>query len=461
MKKLSFLLALVLVFSTLCFTPVFAASKYEYTGDADVDSNLITYKWSNSASSGIASEHDQAGPHKAATDKVYKMSGTSLVDDSNFYNYFVGRKFSATAMADSDFNGLSTYTWEVDVFIPSKASTEKAFVFRVGNSSTGLNCAFIAGDKPSDVTTYNTKNVKVFYGLDVDKWHNIVITLNIDKSASTNNLTYSVYLDGAEFANYWQTSTSSTTLTAKTGSASIKASSTAVNSSTTYTPNMMLTFDMAINDVFEMYYDNYCIYPTVNTPTAAATLSDEGDVVDETNKIVTLGNTNTVADITTLATLTAGATIEVYRADSNEATGYKALTTADVVADGDIVKLTSAGGQYSYYDVNIEVPTTPYAKGNLNVSGFNANPAANTEVSLSLPITGTVAGEDITLVLCLYKGITLIDMITDSIAKNDQIANEADTLSVSLTPSVSGTHAKYFVWHTLTGMTDVEVTIAE
>ena len=288
--------------------------------------------------------------------------------------------------------------------------TKSEFVVSIGTgldkavgSSKTMNVVFKTGEYKENDANFGTSGV-VFYGLEKDRWHNVVIAFNFDGK----NLIYKVYVDGTIKDEHYRYNTSKGMYKVQSESFSPTAYSNDVS------PWYFLaraTLKYVVGEKHDFYFDNV-IYKAgaVYTGDTKATIESAVDGV------VTVENDVTLEGIKALAT---GAdAVEIYRANSQATTGYDAIT--ENFATGDIVKLVTQKGSYSYYTLNVtsksEEPEEPeFVIGDLSsyldVSGGN--------VSASVALTGGKADKDVTLVVCLYKGITLIDMVTDSVATGE------------------------------------------
>ena len=84
----------------------------------------------------------------------------------------------------------------------------------------------------------------------------------------------------------------------------------------------------------------------------------------------------------------------------------------------------------------------PFSIGNLTAPEA---PVKGGQITSSLALAGDTADKNVTLILALYKGITLCDMKTAEIKNGDAVSgNLSCTINV---PDVSGNYtAKAFVW---------------
>ncbi len=384
MKKLSFLLAMIMILSSFVVMPVFAAAavhtytEYKYDGTADTQRNTTAVGWYSSAntSSGLTHSINAAAPQQGSSEKAYNISGTSALGYyDNLYTFFSGVNFNltstaSTAVLNDNFKNKDNYAWSVDVYFPSNAYTARQEVrLHLGLTASAFYFAFRTGTNPegeSDVTyksipSNGSSQYKAFYGLQQDRWHNIAVNL----SKNNNTLTYTVMVDGVVQGEYYER-TSSSDLTLK----KVEATSlTATTSATEWLPSMKLALPLDSGKTYNLYYDNFNLYATGTTlAPAAATMATNGDVtVDNSAKTLTVVDTATAATIISASSATA-ASAEVYRADSS-ALGYTQVVDGSF-ATNDIVKIKSTTGAYSYYTLIVNQSATEY-NGNTNATTYN------------------------------------------------------------------------------------------
>lgn len=430
MKKLSFLLAMLLVLSSMFAVPVFADTTYTYDGINNATNTFAKY---GTATSGLTSEYNVAGPLKTSTDKVYHVSGTSTITDANWYKYC----FNKALKDNTDFTDKTSYTFSMDVFFPSKdATTKNEITVQAGVSTKVLVFTFRTGSYQNGDAGVGKSSGKVFYGLEEDRWHNIVIDVSF---ADKKTEVFNVYKDGVKYTEHYSCNSSNAMTRVASGTVTPSAFT---DEQSGYYFTGRPTLNLVTGDKFDFYFDNV-IYKSGVTYSGdtKATISTAVDGV------VTVDAGTTAAQVATLAT--GASAVEVYRADSS-AFGFAQVT--DAVAKDDIIKLVTANGSYSYYtlDVKEEVVVNPFVVGELTAPALN--PAAGSTVSASLALSGDKADKNVTLILCVYKGITLIDIKTASITKDAEVTGNLTTDSITV-PSGAGNYtAKAFVWDTLTGM---------
>lgn len=443
MKKLSFLLALVLIFSSIAVVPVFADTEYICAGDTNANASNTFAKYSD-ASSGLTSDVNVAGPLKMSGDVVYHVYGTSAVADTNWWRYAFGQAFTSNA----DFSNKNTYTYSTDLYFPTTAdeTTKSEVVICAGVSgktegststtSKAMNLLFRTGEYAEGDDCYNNATA-IFYGFEKDKWYNITVNTSFDGA----NLTLNIYVNGEQPAEHYRWTSSKGSY--PVSGATVKPSAFTTPLKTWYFVARN-TLKYVIGEKHDFYFDNV-IYKAGATYTGDTKATIESAV----DGVVTVETDVTLDGIKALAT--SANAVEIYRANAQAATGYDAIT--ENFATGDIVKLVTANGSYSYYTLNVEEgeeppvePENPFVIGDLT-SDLDVSDGS---VSASIELTGDKADKDVTLVVCLYKGITFIEMKTDSVLTGD----DPKTLSASISvPEGENYTAKAFVWDSLEGMT--------
>lgn len=452
MKKLSLLIAMLIVFSSLFAVPAFAANQYTYIGSTNSHGGM------NTATSGITlTNKTETAPQNSGA--AYRLNGTSLVNNATYTTYYTGKAWTYGS-TDTDFDNKTTYSWEFDVFFPSKLDTPvseeegvkitnapREIVIYAGYNQASVAFAFRAGDEYNSATdlTHGKTYTKIFYGLKLDTWHRITINTTLDTSKTSSNATYNVYLDGKPFEYYCETK--NTTSIAKVNKASTGIVASFNTTDKTWTMRSSLSFWYVQNTYYDVYFDNLILSNSIVTPSAALTIEDAS-----AEGVVTLyAGSDGVVSLAEVESLKAdNTTIEVYRKPSD---GVFTQITEGNVANGDIIKYESAGG-YNYYTISIDTSSpVPFAMSNYVAP--NASPANGDTVTASIDLSGDEADKNATLILCIYKGITLIDMISDSITNGTAITDENNKLECSYTVAQSGTRTKAFVWDTFTGMIDI------
>lgn len=437
MKKLSFLLTLVLIFSSIAVVPVFAVTESKWDGSTNTGATNTFAKYGG-VTSGLTSSYNVAGPQKASNDVTYHVYGTSTIDDSKWYSYCFYQNFKDV----TDFKDKTSYAFSVDVFFPSSdKDTKKEFFIQTGVSTKALLFTFRTGEYKTGDVGYNKTSGRVFYGLKTDRWHNIAFDISFDDKKQE---VFDVYLDGIKFTEHYMGDANNAL--SKVSSGTVKPSAHTSEQSGYYLIGRP-TLNLVIGEKHDFYFDNV-IYKADATYTGDTKATIESAV----DGVVTVENDVTLDGIKALAT---GANaVEIYRANAQAETGYDAIT--ENFATGDIVKLVTANGSYSYYTLNVEEdeeppvvepdePENPFVIGDLT-SDLDVS---DRKVSASVKLTGGKADKDVTLVVCLYKGITLIDMVPDSVATGE----DPKTLSASISvPEGENYIAKAFVWDSLEGM---------
>lgn len=452
MKKICFVLALVLMISSLGIAPVFAAEDITVVDTMDgTERSSVSYA-SASVKSGDTTETITTGftqstgaaPQKNADDNALYVSGTatytstalSVSTGRDIYN--VKNKTKGTHYAD--FTGRTYNEFSFDVYVGK--DDKKGFIpIYVNCGGISRNFYLCTNDLYSDDAAARYKSITgtnggwIFYGLEREKWARVTVThtMAYDTSGTYGNGTakFTLYINGTEIPTAYA-------MSSKTGQATPYSNTVALDRGKTVTGTQFssqLSMCNNTGDVRDFYIDNVTYKASDTTaivPGAAATIA----TADE-NGIVTVEDGALANSITAT-----GATVEIYRKNSKSETGYDYVEPTAALATNDIIKLTSTNGVYSYYTVKLNRVAVPFAIGNLTAPEA---PVQGGQITSSLALSGDAADKNVTLILALYKGITLCDMKTAEINSGDAVSgNLSCTIDV---PDVSGNYtAKAFVW---------------
>ncbi|MBE7038784.1 MAG: hypothetical protein E7404_07785 [Ruminococcaceae bacterium] len=457
MKKLSFLLALVLIFSSIAVVPVFAASSYIYDGEYVSSYSYESYTGKDSDGSqktwttGLTDEYKIGNaPQKNSDDYVYHVYGTVTEKNHEIWRH----SFNKSLSNDNDFkNKTDNNSYSFDIYFPTltENNARSEFVVAAGTNKIAPYVVFVCGEfdtnrKFNIAATSTSSSIIVIDGLENDKWYNITFDVKYDGKnnvdASGSRLERNIYINGNLVSKYYKYASSKWT--------EANAMPIVNESATTYTDWYMLArnslfFD--VGDYHNFYFDNVIYKNSLFTPDAPATIATAENGVVKVKTDVTLNGIKALA--------TNANAVEIYRENAESTTGYDAIT--ENFATGDIVKLVTANGSYSYYTLNVEEdeeppvvepdePENPFVIGDLT-SDLDVSDGS---VSATLELSGDTADKDVTLVVCLYKGITLVEMLTDTISNGDEVKNLSKSITV---PTEAGNYtAKAFVWDSLNSM---------
>lgn len=357
MKKISFLLAMIMILSSLFAVPVFAAdapaalTEYTFDGTSTKDTtNALTATNTLASSTGLTFASNVAAPLKNSTDTAYKLSGTAsanaLTQAKSFYTSF---------SALEGWTSSAFYTVSVDFFVSSE-SEQKEFILKAGTSKWGLPIVLKAGTYAEDTDKNCIQYGRVFYGFETDKWNNLVVAVEVTDPNSAGKATINLkpYLNGVALTKYYKPgSTAGTTgypLTATENDITTSSISSATAAVGGYVDGRV--FVRAVKDKQnEFYFDNlkFTVSDTAyagGTPVGNFGSNGDSVVVNETTKEITIKATVNKATIDSFAN--AGEKVEIYRADDSAA-GYS-LVESDFET-GDIVSITSSTGAYKYYSL--------------------------------------------------------------------------------------------------------------
>ncbi|MCI5970088.1 MAG: hypothetical protein MRZ29_02910 [Oscillospiraceae bacterium] len=430
MKKICFVLALVLMLSSLGIAPVFAANTScnitLQTGVADFtifnddgstrlsengfDTN-VTYK----KTTDLTQTENVSAPHKAASDVAHYVTGTSAVDDSSCWKYLYT---PATAATPAESNELAKnrahYIISFDLFRTIDKPIGIRYIL-----CPGYAVEFYFGNIDADMTTWKKNRINDTV---TNKWQNIVIDVEIQ---APKTMIAKVYIDGIqqEFLK------SDGTAFQEYKSININTSSADIETVAIYKGTGLTTI-FTSGTAYDFYFDNFKTVASDNAyvPDTPATIQGASE-----NGFVSVEDGALASSITA----TGAKSIEVYRQNSASATGYDLVESTAALATNDIIKLTTQNGVYSYYTVR-----KAFSIGNLTAPEA---PVQGGKITSSLALAGETADKNVTLILALYKGITLCDMKTDEIKNGNAVSgNLSCTINV---PDVSGNYtAKAFVW---------------
>ena len=432
MKKICFVLALVLMLSSLGIAPVFAVEDITVVDTANegcTESSSINYQNKGSSLTGLT-ETKSAAPLKISNDLAYHIIGTTTGTQSFTSNYGHNVLSVISSKGDnySNFADRKYNAFSFDVFI---GKDDKGFI-PVNSAFTAVAnwLAICTDDLNNDETTIGGMSGSICYGLEREKWNNVVITMDLESTdpSTATTATINVYINGNKTDVYKIISNKKGAKRSEPWSTSVKAVTTGDNKRHL---NSNLALCYAEGYVRDFYIDNVTYKASDTTaivPGAAATISS----ADE-NGIVTVEDGALASSITA----TGAKSIEVYRKNSKSPTGYDLVESTAALATNDIIKLTTQNGVYSYYTVR-----KAFSIGNLTAPEA---PVQGGKITSSLALAGDTADKNVTLILALYKGITLCDMETAEIKSGDAVSgNLSCTIDV---PDVSGNYtAKAFVW---------------
>ena len=439
MKKICFVLALVLMLSSLCVTPVFAADvnihEFNITGadftifedDGSERKSSAGFDKYLTATTGLEQTAASAAPQKISEDVAHHVSGTSTVDDSSIWKYrYAGTKVASAAGSDANAQNRKHYIISFDLY----RKIDKPICLRYGfikGNATEMHFGNIETD---------LKNESKFRVNDTvtNKWQNIVVDAEIKLgTAGTAGWITKVYVDGIQ-QEIMNTAGTKKDYTALGNITTTDTDTTKISVFNSTGLSMLFTKDAK----YDFYFDNFKAVASDNAyvPDAAATI----DGADATGAVTYASGTKASA-----VTATNAASVEIYRARANAtgATEYDIISGDAVIANNDIIKLTTANGVYSYYTVKVGGVGVPFAIGNLTAPV--SSPEKGSEISASLALSGDTADKEVTLILALYRGITLCEIKTATIANGAAVSGD---LTVSTTvPSLDGNYtAKAFVW---------------
>lgn len=439
MKKICFVLALVLMISSLGIAPVFAAEDITVVDTMDgTERSNVSYASASAATTTGFTQSTGAAPQKNADDNALYVSDTatytstalSVSTGRDIYN--VKNKTNGTHYAS--FAGRTYNEFSFDVYV---GKNDKGFIpIYVNCGGVSRNFFLCTNDLYSDDSATRYASITgvssgwIFYGLEREKWARVTVTHTMDYKEN-NTAKFTLYINGTEIPTFYN-------MTSKTQKADKNYNTAALARGTATNTQFSSQLSMCNNegDVRDFYIDNVTYKASDTTaivPGAAAEISS----ADE-NGIVTVEDGALASSITA----TGAQSIEVYRKNSASATGYDLVESTAALATNDIIKLTSTSGAYSYYTVKVNRVAVPFSIGNLTAPEA---PVKGGQITSSLALEGDTADKNVTLILALYKGITLCDMKTAEIKNGDAVSgNLSCTINV---PDVSGNYtAKAFVW---------------
>lgn len=443
MKKLCYVLALVLMLSSLCAAPVFAADLVDvnigafttgpdftiFNDDGSTRISTAGFDKYLKETTGLKQEAASAAPQKVSGDVAHHVSGTSTVDDSSIWKFrYAGTKVASAANSDVNAQKRAHYIISFDLY----RTIDKPICLRY-SFATGSAIEMYFGNIGNDLK--NTKRYRVNDTV-TNKWQNIVVDAKIELgTTSADKWVTKVYVDGIQ-----QRITKKDGTEVDTVSESITTSGDTTTISVFNSTGLSTLF--TTGTAYDFYFDNFKAVASDNAyvPGAAATI--EG--ADATGAVTYASGTKASA-----VTATNAASVEIYRANAASATGYDIISGDAAIANNDIIKLTTAKGVYSYYTVKVGGGGVPFAIGNLTAPA--SSPEKGSEISASLALSGETADKEVTLILALYRGITLCEIKTATIANGADVSGD---LTVSTTvPSLDGNYtAKAFVWENANSM---------
>lgn len=443
MKKICFVLALVLMLSSLGIAPVFAAEDITVVDTMDgAEKSNVSYAKKSGAATGFT-QSTGAAPQKNADDKALHVSGEATYT-TTVLSVSTGRDIYSVKNKDkgihyASFAGRTYNEFSFDVYV---GKNDKGFIpIYVNCGGVSRNFYLCTNDLYSDDPATRYASITgitsgwIFYGLEREKWARVTVThtMAYDTSGTAGNGTakFTLYINGTEIPTAYA-------MSSKTGQATPYDNTVALDRGKTVTGTQFssqLSMCNNTGDVRDFYIDNVTYKASDTTaivPGAAATIA----TADE-NGIVTVEDGALANSITAT-----GATVEIYRKNSKSETGYDYVEPTAALATNDIIKLTSTNGVYSYYTVKLNRVAVPFLIGNLTAPEA---PVQGGEITSSLALAGETADKNVTLILALYKGITLCDMKTAEIKNGNAVSgNLSCTINV---PDVAGNYtAKAFVW---------------
>lgn len=443
MKKICFVLALVLMLSSLCVAPVFAANvnihEFNITGEDFTIFNDDGSKRISSAgfdkylttTTGLTQTAASAAPQKISGDVAHHVSDTSTVDDSSIWKFrYAGTKVASAAGSDANAQNRKHYIISFDLY----RTIDKPICLRYGFIK-GNAIEMYFGNIENDLK--NTSRFRVNDTV-TNKWQNIVVDaeIKLGTGASADGWITKVYVDGVP-----QKITNSAGTEVDTASGIITTTDTDTTKISVFNSTGLSTL-FTVGTAYGFYFDNFKAVASDKAydPGAAATI----DGADGTGAVTYASGTKASA-----VTATNAKSVEIYRANAASATGYDIISGDALIANNDIIKLTTAKGVYSYYTVKVGGGGVPFAIGDLTAPA--SSPVKGSQISASLALSGDTADKEVTLILALYRGITLCDIETATIARDDAVP---DNLTVSATvPSLDGNYtAKAFVWENANSM---------
>lgn len=439
MKKICFVLALVLMLSSLGIAPVFAAEDITVVDTMDgIENSSVSYAKASAAANTGFTQSTGAAPQKNADDNALHVSGEATYT-TTVLSVSTGRNIKSvktnTGTYYASFTGRTYNEFSFDVYVGK--DDKKGFIpIYVNCGGVSRNFYLCTNDLYSDdsATRYASitgiKSGWIFYGLEREKWARVTVTHTMDYEKN-NTAKFTLYINGKEIPTAYS-------MTSSTKKATPYSNTTALarGSATNKQFSSQLSMCNNTGDVRDFYIDNVTYKASDTTaivPGAAAKISS----ADEKG-IVTVEDGTLVKSITA----TGAQSIEVYRKNSASATGYDLVDSNAALKTNDIIKLTSTSGAYSYYTVKVNRVAVPFSIGNLTAPEA---PVKGGQITSSLALAGDTADKNVTLILALYKGITLCDMKTAEIKNGDAVSgNLSCTINV---PDVSGNYtAKAFVW---------------
>lgn len=442
MKKICFVLALVLMLSSLCVAPVFAANSNvnigafttgeDFTIFNDDGSTRISSdgfdkcRSKNPTTTGLTQTAASAAPQKVSGDVAHHVSGTSTVDDSSIWAYrYAASTITSAAGSDANAQNRRHYIISFDLY----RKIDKPICLRYGFVK-GNAIEMYFGNIGNDLK--NTKRYRVNDTV-TNKWQNIVVDaeIKLGTGASADGWITKVYVDGVQ-----QNITKKDGTEVDTVSEGITTTDTVTNTISVFNSTGLSTL-FTTGTAYDFYFDNFKAVASDNAyvPGAAATI----DGADATGAVTYEPGTKASA-----VTATNAASVEIYRAIvAGNATRYDIISGDAEIKNNDIIKLTTPNGVYSYYTVKVGGVGVPFAIGNLTAP--TSSPEKGSSISASLALSGDTADKEVTLILALYRGITLWEIKTATIAKDAPVSGDL-TASIEV-PSLDGNYtAKAFVW---------------
>lgn len=447
MKKLCFVLALVLMLSSLCVAPVFAANSNVNIGEFTTGEDFTIFNddgskrissegfdKNGSETTGLTQTAASAAPQKVSGDVAHYVSGTSTLTFPDTWKFkYAGTKVGSAAGSDANAQKRKHYIISFDLY----RTIDKPICLRYGfvkGNSTEIHFGNIGTDDLANLKR-NRVNDTV-----TNKWQNIVVDTEIKPATAgtANGWITKVYVDGIQ-----QKIKDKNGKEVDIASGGITTSGTDTTTISVFNTTGLTTLFTAVGTEYNFYFDNFKAVASDNAyvPGAAATIEN----ADATGAVTYEPGTKASA-----VTAANAASVEIYRAiAAGNATRYDIISGDAVIANNDIIKLTTANGVYSYYTVKVGGVGVPFAIGNLTAPV--SSPEKGSNISASLALSGDTADKEVTLILALYRGITLCDIKTATIANGAHVSGD---LTVSTTvPSLDGNYtAKAFVWENANSM---------
>ncbi|MBE7038785.1 MAG: hypothetical protein E7404_07790 [Ruminococcaceae bacterium] len=393
---------------------------YSYDGTTSPSTTTNFAKYNTSTSSGLTQDDNTSGPQNTATDKVYHVYGTSSVGDNGYWKF----AFNKSLAKDTNFIKNNNYSFMTDLYFPTTtdATTKSEFIVSIGSgvdksigSSKTMNIVFRAGEYKESDSNFGNSGF-VFYGLEKDRWHNVAIDFAFDGK----NLTYKVYVDGILKGEHYRYSSTNGMYKVESDTIVPTAYASAVSS---WYFLSRATLKFVNGEKHNFYFDNVIYKNSAYTPALVPKIESAVDGV------LSIDEGKTVSDVASLATN--AEKTEVYRYNTTTKT-YTQVN--DLVATGDVIKLVSLGGAYSYYQISVNAasPILP------------SDPVVNVEGTVSITDSDfeiKTLDDDIRIDVPEYKIGT--NILSGNINKNDVITMTISGTNSGSKKSISAVSALY------------------